>query len=126
MTQEYVTVQHVTAWAAEQDGQAGYNVKDADGVVTWKSKAAFEAAFVPIGHTGHLAPHERRVVGEKALNDNNVAKLTAFLETPLFGSLSTLDQQRLKIQLGGMSLVGNVLADRVDDFTPAPTAESAA
>jgi len=126
MTQEYASTQIVTAWPAEQDGQAGYKVKDAEGVVTWKAKKAFEADHVPMGHTGHLAPHERRVVAEKAVNDDRVIKLTAFRQTDFYRGLSTLVQQQLEIQLGAMSLLANVLADRVDDFTPAPAVESAA
>lgn len=126
MTQEYITTQQVTAWPAEHNGMPGYCVNAPDGVVTWKAKAAFEAAYVAMGHTGHLAPHERRVVGEKALNDDRVAKLTTFIETDLFRGLNSLVRQQLEIQLSAMSLYGNVLADRVDDFTPAPVAESTA
>ncbi len=128
MTQEYVTTQIVTAWSSEQDGQPGYCIKDAEGVVTWRDKAAFEASYISMGHTGHLAPHERRVVAEKAQNEDRVVKLTAFLETDFFRGLNSLVRQQLEIQLSAMSLLGNVLSDRVDDFTPAPApaVESAA
>lgn len=125
MTQEYVTTQIVTAWASEQDGEPGYSVKDEAGNITWRAKAAFEASHIAMGHTGHLAPHERRVVAEKAQNDDRVTKLTAFVGTERFRGLNSLDRQRLEIQLSGMSLVGNVLSDRVDDFPPAPSAEPA-
>lgn len=128
MTQEYVTTQHVTAWPAEQDGVPGYWIKDAEGNNTWREKSAFEASYIPMGHTGHLAPHERRVVAEKFQNKDRVIKLTAFLETDFFRGLSSLVRQQLEIQLSAMSLLDNVLTDRVDDFPPAPalTAESAA
>lgn len=126
MTQEYVTVQRVTAWAAEQKGQAGYHVEDSRGVVGWQSKQAFEASHVPMGHTGHLTADQRDVVAQKALNDDQVIKLTALLETDRFRGMNSLERQQVQIQLSAASLLANVLADRVDDFTPAPAAESAA
>lgn len=130
MTQEYVTTQHVTAWTAEQDGVPGYFIKDDQGDITWREKAAFEASYIPMGNTGHLAPADRQVVAEKALNDDRVIKLTALVNSDEFRRLNSLERQRLEIQLSGMSLVGNVLSDRVDDLEPvpalAPAVESAA
>lgn len=126
MTQEYVTTQLVTAWPAEQDGVPGYFIKDAEGNTTWREKAAFEASHLPMGHNGHLTAAERLVVAEKVQNEDRVAKLTAFVGSDEFARLNSLSRQRLEIQLSGMSLVGNVLADRVDDFPPALAVESAA
>jgi hypothetical protein len=125
MTQEYVTTQQVLAWETTQDGQAGYTVKAENGTTTWKPKADFEATHVAMGHTGHLQPHERRVVAERAQNDDRVQKLAAFLESDRFQSLDSLKQQHLQIQHDAMTLLANVLADRIDDFAPAPVAESA-
>lgn len=116
MTQEYVSVTQVLAWPAEQDGQPGYNVKAASGTITWQSKEAFESSHVAMGHTGHLAQHQRRVVADRALNDDRVSKLTAFVETDAFKGLRTREKQTIALQLGAMSLYSNVLAERIDDF----------
>lgn len=132
MTQHYVTTQIVTALASEQDGKPGYFVQDEAGNIIWRDKAAFEASHTSIGQADHLTPEQRLVVAEKAQNDASVAKLTAFVGSDEFRGLNSLERQRLEIQLSGMSLVGNVLCDRVDDFPlapaadPAPAAESAA
>jgi len=116
MTQEYVTVTQVMAWPAEQDGQPGYNVKAPSGTIAWQAKETFESAHVAMGHTGHLAQYQRRVVAEKALNDDRVTKLTAFLATDAFKALRNQEKATMEIQLGAMSLYSNVLAERIDDF----------
>lgn len=67
MTQHYVGTKQIMGWEqASADGRPGYTVKYADGYTSWSPKDVFEAAYIPIGHVGHLPPHVQRLHGELA------------------------------------------------------------
>lgn len=116
MTQEYIGVKQVTAWPQDKDGQPGYAVKYADGYISWSPKDVFEAAYISIGHVSHLPAHQQRVVGEKAVNDDRIAKLDKFFGTTLYLSLDPAEQKRLVEQRSAMQMYANVLGDRIRAF----------
>ena len=117
MTQEYVGVKQVTAWPQDKDGAPGYAVKYADGYTSWSPKDVFEAAYIGIGHVSHLPPHQQRVIGEKAVNDDRLVKLTQFIAAnPLFPTLDSAEQQRQRDQRHLMAELSDVLGDRIEAF----------
>lgn len=96
--------------------EPGYAVKYEDGYTSWSPKAVFEAAYLPMGHIGHLAPHQQRVVGEKVELDDRLTKLTAFLDTDRFKALDQPERNRLEYQANLMTSLSHVLADRIAEF----------
>lgn len=95
----------------------GYAVKYPDGYVSWSPKAVFEAAYVPMGQTGHLQPHQQRVVGELAELDNRLVKLKAFVElnksNPAFPAY---EMSLLRAQIPAMEKLATILEERVACF----------
>lgn len=64
-----------------------------------------------------MAPHQQRVVDEKAELSEKLAKLREFIATnSLFGKLPYDEQGRLKIQRFIMEQYVGVLGDRIDNF----------
>ena len=116
MTQHYVGTKIVMAWAQDKDGQLGYSVKYSDGYVSWCPKAQFEEANVPLGHIGHLQPHQQRVVAECEQLADRIAKLETFLATPLFAGLPEREQQLLKMQADAMVVYLGIINTRVEGF----------
>ena len=114
MTQHYVGTKIIVAWPAEKDGQPGYGVKYADGYTSWSPAAAFEEAYLAIGHIGNLQPHEQRMVAELAELNDKFTKLCAFLESDRFAALDEGAQDLLKAQVNGMRIYANALTVRVE------------
>lgn len=89
-------------------GHAGY--------ISWSPKEQFDAAYLPIGNAEGLAPHEVRVVAEKAQLDDKVAKLSAFMGTDLFNGLPDKVKELRTAQLGAMREYSGLLGEIIDLF----------
>lgn len=118
MTQHYVGTKIIEAWPAQKDDRDGYSVKYADGYISWSPKEAFEAAYLPLGHIGHLPPHVQRMVGELEQLDDKISKLGKFQGTDIYASLS--DDERADLDAQGKCMVGywNALLSRVSRARP--------
>ncbi|RLK56242.1 hypothetical protein BCL79_0625 [Stenotrophomonas rhizophila] len=113
MTQHYVGTKIIEAWPAQKDGVDGYSVKYEDGYISWSPKDTFEAAYLPMGHVGHLPPHVQRMVAEQTELDDRIAKLNAFLTTERYAGLSEDERNDLVTQAKCMIAYWNVLLIRV-------------
>lgn len=125
MTKNYVGTKIVTAWPQTRstaDGlsvieEDGYAVKYEDGYVSWSPKAVFESAYLEIGNTSGLLPHQIRVVAEYATTKDRAEKLKAFLGTDLFAGLEDIhEKERLARQYGILNELVEVLAERIEAF----------
>ncbi len=116
MTQEYIGTKIVTAWEAPKDDKPGYNVKYADGYISWSPKDVFEAAYLPLGHISQLPPHQQRVIGEHAEVNDRAKKLAAFLATDTYAGLPYAERMLLQEQLFYMEKYEDVLFRRVSHF----------
>ena len=69
-------------------------------------------------HPGYsvMAPHQQRVVDEKAELDDRAAKLRVFLDTPIFAGLDVSEQHRLGRQLHVMQEYALTLGERIAAF----------
>lgn len=92
------------------------------GYISWSPQGVFEAAYLPLGHIGHLPAHVQRMVAELAELDDRHGKLAAFLKTSAFLGLSEADRNDLSQQFLHMADYGNVLRKRVDRATEAAEA----
>lgn len=118
MTQHYVGTKQIMGWEQDSaDGRPGYTVKYADGYTSWSPKDVFEAAYIPIGHVGHLPPHVQRLVGELAQNDDRIAKLDAFLSSAKATELTPKQDELMTTQLGAMRELSGILSKRLALFT---------
>lgn len=113
MTQEYIGTKQITGWPAMKDGIEGYGVKYEDGYTSWSPKDVFEKAYIGIGQVKELPPHVQRMIGEKAQNDDRLAKLSAFIKTQGFLGLSAKSQELLTTQAGAMGELSAILAERI-------------
>lgn len=118
MTQSYIGTKQIVAWEQEKDGAPGYAVKYSDGYISWSPKAVFEAAYLPMGHVGHLAPHQQRVVGEKVQLDDKIAKLSGFFSSDQYVYISPSEKSRLFDQADAMVEYSKVLGARITAFNP--------
>lgn len=117
MTQDYIGTKQVTAWEQDKDGQPGYAVKYADGYTSWSPKAVFEEAYIGIGHVGGKPPHQQRVIGEKAVLDDKLDKLRAFISgNPAFEVLDAGEKIRLRAQAHVMGQYSQILGERISAF----------
>lgn len=114
MTQHFAGTKIIEAWPAQKDGAEGYSVKYADGYISWSPKAVFEAAYIPLGHIGHLPPHVQRMVGELEQLNDKISKLGKFQGTDIYASLS--EDERTDLDAQGKCMVGywNALLSRVN------------
>ncbi|OPE00278.1 crAss001_48 related protein [Pseudomonas aeruginosa] len=87
-----------------------------DGYISWSPKDQFDAAYLPVGNTEGLAPHEIRVVAEKAQLDDKVGKLSAFMGTDLFKTLPDKVQELRTAQLGAMREYSGLLGEIIELF----------
>lgn len=94
------------------------NVEGFEGYVSWSPKAQFEAAYIEIGHVTGLAPHQARVIGEKAELDYKRTKLIAFMQSPFFEKVEAEERNRLSRQLLIMDDYSAVLGERICRFLP--------
>lgn len=116
MTQHYIGTKQVLAWPQDKEGVPGYAVKYLDGYISWSPKDVFEAAYVSMGHVGHLPPHQQRVIGECEQLADRIKKLEAFLSTPVFAGLPDDERQLLKMQADAMVLYLGIINTRVEQF----------
>lgn len=117
MTQHYVGTKQIMGWEqAHADGRPGYTVKYEDGYTSWSPKDVFEAAYIPIGHVGHLPPHVQRLVGELAQNDDRISKLDAFLSSAKGAELTPKQDELMTTQLGAMRELSQILGERLALF----------
>lgn len=66
-----------------------------------------------------MAPHQQRVVDEKAELDEKLTKLVAFIaENPIFKTLDEAEQHRLRLQRDYMQSYSNILGERIAAFPP--------
>ena len=63
-----------------------------------------------------MAPHQERVVTEKAELDEKIAKLTEFTKGTIFAGLDYSERMRLETQLNYMQGYSHVLGWRIDAF----------
>ncbi len=74
-----------------------------------------------------LAPHQQRVVTERAELVERLAKLHDFMQAPVFSALDNAERVRLRNQAHHMTGYADVLAERIAAFSapagPAVTAE---
>jgi hypothetical protein len=63
-----------------------------------------------------MAPHQERVVTEKAELDDKRAKLDIFLGTKFFAGLDIAERERLHRQADIMSAYSDVLGERIAAF----------
>lgn len=125
MTQHYVGTKIVMAWPAEKDGKPGYGVKYADGYQSWSPVDAFDAAYLPLGHIGHLKPHEQRMIAEYVELDERIKKINAFLETDTFRELPDDDRYLIEGQAKAMIGYWNFLSTRVARFVESAPSQAA-
>lgn len=119
MTQHYVGTKQIMGWEqAHADGREGYTVKYEDGYTSWSPKGIFEAAYIPMGHIGHLPPHVQRVVGEKAQNDDRLTKLDAFLASAKAVELTPKQISLMEQQLDHMRDLSVILGERLALMIP--------
>lgn len=65
----------------------------------------------------NYAPHQQRVVDEKAELDDRRLKLHTFiLSNPVFKALGEAEQDRMKRQYNAMTLYSDVLGERIEAF----------
>lgn len=142
MTQHYVGTKQVIGlpmtWQAYNDyrgwqlpanenvADEGYLVEYVDGgpandprhvgYISWSPKDVFEGSYLAIGDVGSLAPHQQRVVAEKAQLDDKIDKLSAFFGSDRYKGLDAAEQERLTVQIGAMREYAEILAERIAAF----------
>lgn len=82
------------------------------------SVAYDESASVDLGDVTGLAPHQVRVIGEKAELDHKREKLKEFIYSPFFTRLDAEERNRLSLQLVCMDDYSAVLGARIRNFLP--------
>jgi hypothetical protein len=118
--------------ADENGADAGYlveyldggkpNVPGRAGYVSWSPKEQFDNAYRARPLALGLAPHQQRVVDEKAELDERLEKLVAFTRTPIFAGLDSDERNRLDQQAATMAMYSDILGDRISAFAPAAAA----
>lgn len=64
-----------------------------------------------------VPPHQARVIKEKAARDGEISSLTAFIDSnPVFATLPTDEQARLRRQLDVMRELSVILGERIAHF----------
>ena len=63
-----------------------------------------------------LAPHQQRVVTEKAELDDKLQKLMAFFSPPIYAGLSEAERSRLRSQSFFMVGYSAMLGERIEAF----------
>lgn len=97
------------------DGGAPNDPRHA-GYISWSPKEQFDNAYLLIGDVSGLAPHQQRVVAEKAQLDDKIDKLSAFFGSERYKGLDSAEQERLTVQIGAMREYEEILAERIAAF----------
>lgn len=107
---------HVSAdWFRKHKPEAGgYYVVYEDGYKSYSPASAFESGYslIPPAPT-----HQQRVMDEKAARDGEISRLDAFITaSPIFATLPTDEQARLRRQLDVMRELSVILGERIANF----------
>lgn len=86
------------------------------GYISWSPKEQFDNAYRERPLVPGLAPHQQRMVDEKADLDEKIEKLSNFFGTPVFGNLDAAEQQRLNAQGLAMTTYSVILDERIAAF----------
>lgn len=110
----------------EEEGDAGYLIEYQDGgkpnddrhvgYISWSPAEQFERANVPFDARDDLAPHQLRVVAERADLDARAERLASFIMGDTFASLPADERDRLQRQRMLMGELSTVLAERIEAF----------
>ena len=98
-----------------QDGGKPNDERHA-GYISWSPAEQFERANVPFDAPEELAPHQLRVVAERADLDARTERLSAFTMGDTFRRLPPDERSRLQRQLTLMGELSAVLAERIAAF----------
>lgn len=123
----YNAYRGLTMPEGENHEDAGYLVEYEDGgkpnderhagYISWSPADVFERSYIRLPDLrAGFAPHQQRVVDERAANEALLDKLTAFLATPTFETLPEAEQERLVRQSGVMVQLSDVLGERIAAF----------
>lgn len=66
----------------------------------------------------HYLPHQERVVKEKDELVQHINALYAFITSPLFKTVNAEEQGRLRRQESAMTMLADILCERIMSFTP--------
>ena len=112
--------------AGEDQSAQGYLVEYTDGgtpndprhagYISWSPKEQFDNAYRARPAVPGLAPHQQRVVDEKAELVEKLAKLRTFIDGPHFISLIEPEQSRLRQQFHAMTAYLAILDERIEAF----------
>jgi hypothetical protein len=126
---EYNTYRGWNPPAGEDQSVQGYLVEYTDGgapndprhtgYISWSPKEQFDNAYRARPAVDGLAPHQQRVVDEKAELDERLAKLIPFLDTAIFAGLDDAEKSLLRQQSHAMACLSAILGERIDAFAPA-------
>ena len=110
----------------ENGSDAGYLVEYQDGgkpnhwkhtgCISWLPKEQFDAAYKARPAVEGMAPHQQRVVDEKAELDDKIQKLSGFFQTIIYHNLPPEEKSRLTMQLHFMTSYSEVLGTRIAAF----------
>lgn len=84
-----------------------------------------EQVKVALAGTEGYAPHEVRVIYEKAELDDKIESLGRFFKSDKFRGVPSRERKRLQTQHAAMRVYSQVLGDRIADFRPAPGSQDA-
>lgn len=127
---EYNAYRGWTPPAGEEQDVEGYLVEYTDGgtpnhpahagYVSWSPKEQFDGAYIEVPPSAGepFAPHQLRVVAEKAQLDERREKLLAFIQSsPVFKTLSLSEAGLLKDQWEVMCHYSVILGARIAAFS---------
>lgn len=129
---EYNAYRGWTSPAGEDQSAQGYLVEYTDGgtpndprhmgYISWSPKEQFDNAYRARPLVAGLAPHQQRVVDERAELDERLQKLMTFTCTPTFAALPGPERDRLAKQADTMAKYSEILGERIEAFAPAAAA----
>ena len=107
----------------EEELQAHHNLDIVKAGATVSQAAINRALFVlgdgvgivQLGETT-MQPHQKRVIDEKSALDTKIEALTHFIGSPIYHTLSHIDQYLLRRQLVAMNEYSSILKERIDLF----------
>lgn len=98
-------------------------IKNVDGTVSTWVPSVNDCLATDWGVVGDAAlasslpPHQQRVLDEKAARDGEISRLDAFINAgPIFATLPTDEQARLRSQLDVMRELSVILGERIAAF----------
>lgn len=111
----------IEAALGEHAGQECYWTRFPGGTEFWIPKAVLEADYIPLSCDGGIPDYQQRIFGEMAQLDENIAKLTAFLDSldgPKIHELQISDLQvkLMENQLSVMMSLRMILLARLQEM----------